>query len=91
MVPLEADISGTSTNPARSIGPAVISGQWLGWWIYWVGPVMGTLIASIALSAVAKRITEAKLYHFDSEQDRLLRKKQPVRKRIDSLKKNHNL
>jgi aquaporin Z len=25
MVPLEADISGTSTNPARSIGPAVIS------------------------------------------------------------------
>lgn len=75
MVPLEATISGTSTNPARTIGPAVISGEWNGWWIYWVGPVIGTIIASIVLSAVAKRITEAKLYHFDSETDRLLRKK----------------
>jgi aquaporin Z len=74
MVPLEADISGTSTNPARTFGPAVLSGQWTGWWIYWVGPVMGTLVASIALSAVAKRITEAKLYHFDTDTDRLLRK-----------------
>ena len=34
MVPLEADISGISTNPARSLGPAVISGQWDGFWIY---------------------------------------------------------
>jgi aquaporin Z len=75
MVPLEASISGTSTNPARTIGPAVVSGEWDGWWIYWVGPIIGTLIASVALSAVAKKITEAKLYHFDSDQDRLLRKK----------------
>ncbi len=28
MVPLEADISGTSTNPARTFGPALISGRW---------------------------------------------------------------
>ena len=32
MVPLEAPISGTSTNPARTFGPALISGQWDGWW-----------------------------------------------------------
>jgi aquaporin Z len=78
MVPLEASISGTSTNPARSLGPSIISGQWEGWWIYWAGPVIGTLIASIACSALAKKITEAKLYHFDSEQDRLFRKNVPV-------------
>ncbi len=33
MVYAESPISGTSTNPARSLGPAVVSGQWNGWWI----------------------------------------------------------
>jgi aquaporin Z len=77
MVPLEADISGISTNPARSLGPAIISGQWEGWWIYWVGPLAGALLASLACSLLAKRITIAKLYHFDSESegDALLRRK----------------
>ena len=77
MVPLEAAISGTSTNPARSLGPAVISGQWEGWWIYLIGPVTGALLASIVCSMLAKRITIAKLYHFDgeSEGDVLLRRK----------------
>ena len=74
MVPLEADISGISTNPARSFGPAVVSGQWDAWWIYWVGPLAGALLACIFTSRLAKRITSAKLYHFDSDQDRLARK-----------------
>lgn len=77
MVPLEAAISGTSTNPARSLGPAVISGQWQGWWIYLAGPLAGALLASLAGSLLAKRITIAKLYHFESESegDALLRRK----------------
>jgi aquaporin Z len=77
MVPLEADISGISTNPARSLGPAVISGQWTAFWIYIAGPLTGALLASVAGSMFAKRITIAKLYHFDSESegDILLRKK----------------
>lgn len=73
MVPLEAAISGTSTNPARSLGPSVISGEWTGWWIYWVGPFTGALLAGISCSFLAKRITVAKLYHFDSDKDHLLR------------------
>jgi aquaporin Z len=77
MVPLEAAISGTSTNPARSLGPAVVSGQWDGFWIYLIGPLAGALLASLACSLLAKRITIAKLYHFDSvsEGDALLRRK----------------
>jgi aquaporin Z len=69
MVPLEAAISGTSTNPARSLGPAVISGQWVGWWTYLIGPMTGALLASLACSLLARRITIAKLYHFDSESE----------------------
>ena len=74
MVWAEAEISGTSTNPARSLGPSVISGQWQGWWIYWIGPLAGMLVAVLACSFLAKRIEVAKLYHFDSDHDRLLRR-----------------
>jgi aquaporin Z len=74
MVPLESAISGTSTNPARSFGPSVISGQWESWWVYWIGPLMGALLASLACSWLAKRITVAKLYHFDRDRDGMFRK-----------------
>jgi aquaporin Z len=75
MVYTEAPISGTSTNPARSLGPAIVSGQWQGWWIYWLGPLVGALVALLACSFMAKRIEVAKLYYFDSDQDGLFRKR----------------
>jgi aquaporin Z len=74
MVYVESPISGTSTNPARTLGPAIISGHWEGWWIYWAGPVVGSVVACAACSALAKRITAAKLYYFDSDRDRLFRR-----------------
>lgn len=75
MVPLEADISGISTNPARSFGPSVVSGVWDAWWIYWIGPLTGALLASAVGYRLAKRVAIAKLYHFDSqsESDELLK------------------
>lgn len=74
MVYLEAAVSGTSTNPARSLGPAIVSGQWHGWWVYWVGPLLGMLLALLACSFLGKRIEVAKLYHFDSDRDGLFRR-----------------
>ena len=74
MVPLEASISGTSTNPARTLGPAVISGRWDAWWVYWAGPFIGTLVAILVFSSFAKRIEVAKLYHFESDRRRLFRR-----------------
>src|SRR5512137_2699020 len=71
MVWVEAPVSGTSTNPARSFGPSIVSGEWTGWWIYWVGPMIGTITAILAFSFLAKRISVAKLYHFDSDPHRL--------------------
>ena len=44
-------ISTTSVNPARSFGPAIISGQYAYHWIFWIGPIAGSLIASLSFSA----------------------------------------
>ena len=76
MVPLEAGISGISVNPARSFGPSVISGVWNSWWIYWIGPLIGGLLAILACNSLAKRIEVAKLYHFDSDPDGRFRRVQ---------------
>jgi aquaporin Z len=67
MVYLEAPVSGASTNPARSLGPSVVSGVWSGWWIYFIGPLIGMFIGvAIHRFSGLKRfeVEIAKIYHF---------------------------
>jgi aquaporin Z len=40
----EAPLSGASTNPARSFGPALISGLWGDFWIYLLAPALGAAL-----------------------------------------------
>jgi aquaporin related protein len=40
-------LTGGSLNPARSLGPAVVSRSFPGYhWIYWLGPLLGAVLAA---------------------------------------------
>ena len=45
-------ISGASMNPARSFGPALLSGVWTDHWVYWAGPAAGALLGAFACQLV---------------------------------------
>ncbi|KAJ9584603.1 hypothetical protein L9F63_021045 [Diploptera punctata] len=40
-------LSSCSMNPARSVGPAIISNYWEHHWIFWAGPMCGSLIVAL--------------------------------------------
>ncbi len=40
-------LSGAALNPARAFGPALVSGNWLGQAVWWVGPLLGGLAAGV--------------------------------------------
>jgi aquaporin TIP len=51
-------ITGAAMNPARAFGPELAGNTWTGWWIYWIGPFAGGLIAALGYEYLYLRPTE---------------------------------
>src|ERR687888_391689 len=45
-------VTGASMNPARSFGPALVSGEWREFWVYVAGPVSGAALGALAYQLV---------------------------------------
>lgn len=40
-------MTGAALNPARAFGPALVSGSWTGHAVYWIGPILGAVVAAL--------------------------------------------
>jgi aquaporin Z len=68
-IAFESPISGMSTNPARTFGPASYSGYWHAIWIYFIAPPLGMLAAGeiFLLARGGKGPYCAKLHHHNNK------------------------
>ena len=54
-------LTGASVNPARTLGPAIISGYWDYHWMYWVGPILGAVIAGLIMNYIFVKKAETEV------------------------------
>ena len=79
---LGISFTGTSVNPARSIGPAILTGgeHLSQLWVFIVGPLVGGIIAALFYKFVLKQKEEVLVEEVEVKEEKPVEKKQPAKK-----------
>ena len=40
-------LTGAAMNPARAFGPQLVGDLWSNWWVWYVGPIVGAIVAAL--------------------------------------------
>ncbi|RZF40039.1 hypothetical protein LSTR_LSTR002442 [Laodelphax striatellus] len=67
------DYTGSSMNPARTFGSAVIANIWANHWVYWAGPSLGGIAASLLYTHVFAAPTKGEYSPVQVEEKELKR------------------
>jgi aquaporin Z len=52
-------LTGAAMNPARWFGPAIVQAVFGDWWVYWLGPIVGAVLAALVWNEVYLRYLPA--------------------------------
>jgi aquaporin Z len=69
---VEGPVSGTSLNPARTFGPAVVGGTFTDVWIYFLAPPLGAVAAAVLFRHRRSGVACGKLFHTEAVKCRFL-------------------
>lgn len=47
--------TGASMNPARTVGTAFATNTWTAHWVYWAGPILGGIAASLIYTQILEK------------------------------------
>jgi len=52
---MAAGLTGGAMNPARAFGPQLVNNHWADWWVWYVGPLAGGILAAVVYETLYLR------------------------------------
>lgn len=54
-------------NPARSLAPSILTGNFDSHWVYWVGPIVGAICAGVLYQNIFRQLRPEELEAIEAE------------------------